>query len=499
MKQKILAAAAAAVALASVAVDAATPAEWRSKAIYQVLTDRFARTDGSTTATCDTSKGMYCGGTYQGIINHLDYIQNMGFSAIWISPITYNIPDTTKYGQAFHGYWQQNLYELNSNFGSGSDLKSLATALHDRGMYLMVDIVVNHNGWKGDASSVDYSDFYPFNKQSYYHSYCAITDYNNQDNVEDCWLGDSNVELVDLKTEDSTVASMYNTWITQLVSNYSIDGLRVDTAKHVDKNFFPDFNSAAGVFITGEVYDGDPSYTCPYQNYMDSVLNYPMYYPLLSAFESTSGSISDLVNQLNTMKSTCKDTTLLGSFSENHDLPRFASYTQDFSLAQNIIAYTILSDGIPIIYAGQEQHYDGGNDPYNREATWLSGYSTTSTLYKHVAKLNQIRNQAIYKDSTYLTYKNWVIYSDTTTIAMRKGYDGKQIITILSNKGADGASYTQAIGTTGWSAGTSVVEVLSCTTTSVDSSGNLQVPMASGLPRVYYPSAQLSGSGICGK
>jgi alpha-amylase len=71
----------------------------------------------------------------------------------------------------------------------------------------MVDIVVNHLGWNGSENSVVYSDFYPFNQVSYYHPYCAITNYDNQTNVEDCWLGDSNVELVDLKTEDPTVCT----------------------------------------------------------------------------------------------------------------------------------------------------------------------------------------------------------------------------------------------------------------------------------------------------
>lgn len=85
----------------------------------------------------------------------------------------------------------------------------------------MVDIVVNHNGWDGAENTIVYSDFNPFNDQKYYHSYCAVSDYSNQTNVEDCWLGDSNVELVDLKTEDPTVASMYQTWISQLISNYS--------------------------------------------------------------------------------------------------------------------------------------------------------------------------------------------------------------------------------------------------------------------------------------
>jgi alpha-amylase len=63
-------------------VQCLTPAQWRSQSIYQVLTDRFARTDGSTTASCDVNK--YCGGTWQGIIKKLDYIQQMGFTAVCI-------------------------------------------------------------------------------------------------------------------------------------------------------------------------------------------------------------------------------------------------------------------------------------------------------------------------------------------------------------------------------------------------------------------------------
>lgn len=101
------------------------------------------------------------------------------------------------------------------------DLQDFCSFTHFSLQYLMVDIVVNHHGWSGSENSVVYSDFYPFNQASYYHPYCAITNYDNQTNVEDCWLGDSNVELVDLKTEDPIVASMYQTWITQLVSNYS--------------------------------------------------------------------------------------------------------------------------------------------------------------------------------------------------------------------------------------------------------------------------------------
>ncbi|KAK8190444.1 glycoside hydrolase superfamily [Phyllosticta capitalensis] len=477
---------------------AATPAEWRSKIIYQVLTDRFARADNSTTAGCDASARQYCGGSYQGIINQLDYIQGMGFTAIWISPITYNLEGDTGVGEAYHGYWQQDLYRLNENFGTAEELKALSTALHDRDMYLMVDVVTNHNGWAGNYTTVDYSKFNPFNSQDDYHSYCEITNYDDQDNVEDCWLGDSNVELVDLKTESSTVSSGYNSWIKELVSNYSIDGLRIDTAKHVDKSFWPDFNTAAGVFCTGEVFDGDPAYTCPYQEVLDSVLNYPIYYPLTRTFTSSSGSISDLASEINTVKSTCKDSTLLGTFSENHDVTRFASLTSDLSQARNVMTFTLLHDGVPILYQGQEQHYAGTSDPDNRAAIWLSGYNTSSPLYRLAASVNQIRNHAMYVDADYLTYMNYPIYNDTNTLALRKGYDGMQVITVLSNLGAGGAAYTLNLGSTGWNNGTQVVEVLTCTTLTTASDGTVPVAMQSGLPRVLYPKDKLSESGICG-
>jgi alpha-amylase len=472
--------------LASV-ISAATPAQWRGKSIYQVLTDRFARADGSTTSTCNTGDRIYCGGTWQGIINHLDYIQGMGFTAIWISPITLNLPEDTAYGEAYHGYWQQNIDALNSNFGTADDLKALSSALHTRGMYLMVDVVVNHFGWNGSASTVDYSRFVPFNSSSYFHNYCTISqdDYNNRDaNVQLCWLGDSNVELPDVNTTQPAVRDAYNTWIADLVSTYSVDGLRIDTAKHVEQDFWSGFTSAAGIYAVGEVFDGDPAYVCGFQNDLDGLLNYPLWYPLVAAFSSTSGSISNLVNEVNTIKSDCKDSTLLGTFLENHDNPRFAGLTSDISLRKNAIAFTILADGIPIIYEGQEQGYTGGADPANREAIWLSGYSTTSALYTFIASVNQIRNQAIYKSADYLTYMAYPIYSDTSTIAMRKGFDGNQIIGVFNNQGVNGASYTLTLGNTGYAAGESVVEILTCNTVTTDSNGNIPVAMGGGLPRV---------------
>ena len=148
-------------------------------------------------------------------------------------------------------------------------------------------------------------------------------------------------------------------------------------------------------------------------------MNYPMYYNITSAFASTSGSIAALATGIETMKSTCKDVTLLGSFLENHDNPRFASLTSDMALAKNAIAFQMLADGIPIVYQGQEQHFDGSSTPTQREQLWKSGYDTSAVLYKHIARLNAIRHLAIKNDDGYLSYNAYPVWTDDNIIVMR--------------------------------------------------------------------------------
>lgn len=154
----------------------------------------------------------------------------------------------------------------------------------------------------------------------------------------------------------------------------------------------------------------------------------------------------------------------------------------------------MLTDGIPIIYQGQEQHYssEGGSSyPYNREALWLSGFDTNAELYTFIKSLNAIRKNAISDDDAYLTYQNDPVYTDETTIAMRKG----SMLTVLSTLGESGASATLSVSGTEFADGVQVTELLTCEILT-SSSGILNVPMAGGLPRIYYPSV---GTGsLCG-
>jgi hypothetical protein len=320
----------------------------------------------------------------------------------------------------------------------------------------------------------------------------------SQAQLTECWVGGSQVPLPDLKTSDQRVRDGYGAWIESLTSNYSIDGLRLDTVLQVEKGFWSSFRAAANdMYMVGEIFQQGVDFVCDYQNYLSGVFNYPVYFPLINAFKSTTGSMSDLASKIGQTKGSCKDISLLGSFSENHDNPRFPSQNEDIAAASNVITYTMIADGIPILYQGQEQHYDargstnGGNDPYNREALWFSGYNTDAQLYKLVANLNKARKNAIRNDPSFLTTPANVIYTDTTTIAVKKG----KLMTVLSNKGSQGDNYTQAIRSY-YQSGSSVTELLSCTTLTSDGNSVINVPMSGGMPRVYYPTADIGT--LCG-
>ena len=316
-----------------------------------------------------------------------------------------------------------------------------------------------------------------------------------QAQLTECWVGGSLVPLPDLKTSSPRVRDGYNTWIQSLTSNYSIDGLRIDTVLQVEKDFWSGFRAAVNdMYMVGEIFQQGVDFVCDYQNYLSGVFNYPVYFPLINAFKSTSGSMSDLAQKIDETKASCDDISLLGSFSENHDNARFPAEQHDISQASNVITFTMIADGIPILYQGQEQHYDargGANDPYNREALWFSGYNTDAELYKLVANLNKARKNAIRDDQSFLTTPANVVYTDSSTIATKKG----KLMTVLSNKGSQGDNYTQPIRSY-YQSGSSVTELLSCAKFTSDANSIINVPMSAGMPRVFYPTADLGN--LCG-
>ncbi|HSB21203.1 MAG TPA: alpha-amylase family glycosyl hydrolase [Anaeromyxobacteraceae bacterium] len=264
---------------------------WEDQVIYMVMTDRFA--DGDP-ANDDQGKGefdrasgdKYSGGDLKGIIDHLDYIQGLGATAVWITPPVANMWwDPLQQSGGYHGYWARDLKKVDEHLGTLATYQALSDALHRRGMYLIQDVVPNHMGnfftWSpqypaactpatADAAcatgpAVAGCDVTlgfvqntaavptsrpaqaPFDQDdatdpvqraaAIYHWTPAIADYGNACQEASYQISD----LDDLNTENPVVRAALRDAYGYWVKEVGVDAFRVDTAKFVPHDFWNDF------------------------------------------------------------------------------------------------------------------------------------------------------------------------------------------------------------------------------------------------------------------
>lgn len=151
------------------------------------------------------------------------------------------------------------------------------------------------------------------------------------------------------------------------------------------------------------------------------------------------------------------------------------------------------------VYQGQEQHYNGGVTPANREILWSSGYNTSAELYQVAKTLNKVRNTMIgltnTSDTTYIDSQAETLFANVNHLCQVKGPEGYQVVSCVVNQSSSGAKYQLSVG--GFSAGDAVVEVLSCTTSTADDTGNVTMYMDKGEPKAYILQSNLNATGLC--
>ncbi|HEY4181602.1 MAG TPA: alpha-amylase family glycosyl hydrolase [Kofleriaceae bacterium] len=120
--------------------------DWRDQVIYQIVIDRFSNGDPNNDINVEPSvPGKYHGGDWQGVIDKLDYLQDLGVTALWISPVVKNTEEDAGFA-SYHGYWTQDFLRPNAHFGDISKLRELVDKAHKKGMLVILDVVTNHMG-----------------------------------------------------------------------------------------------------------------------------------------------------------------------------------------------------------------------------------------------------------------------------------------------------------------------------------------------------------------
>jgi len=439
--------------------------EWKKRSIYQLITDRFAK-ESTPSSTC-LNLSNYCGGTFKGIVSKLDYIQGMGFDAIWISPVVENTPG------GYHGYWAQNLFKINPHFGTEQDFIDLINECHKRGIWVMLDVVANHMGNQDNDN--DFSSFVPFDSPDNYHSLCQITNWSDPDNVEFCRLSN----LPDLNQDNEFVRASLKDWVASMVSKYKLDGLRIDTVPEVKKQFWSEFSENAGVFSIGEVFNGDPAYVGPYQQAIPGLLNYPMYYTLHDVFGNNRNSLHDIITRLDQERGTFEDLSALGVFMDNHDNARFLHSQHDWTQLKNGLTFVLLGKHIPIVYYGTEQALAGASDPNNREALWPR-YDKEHNIYQHIAGVHAARRVA--GDDFHASDFSVALLEDRI-LAFTRG----PLLAVITNVGS-GHGISRAVKGLEYPAGTMLYNALDKEDSIlVQDDGSVEIKIVDGQPKVYLP------------
>lgn len=171
--------------------------------------------------------------------------------------------------------------------------------------------------------------------------------------------------------------------------------------------------------------------------------------------------------------------------------------------ARNLAAYLMTADGIPVVYYGFEQNFNGNVEPYmNRQAMWEEGYNKEASIYKLIATLNLFRRFVGRQYEQYLLALSEPIGVDANTIAWAKGGKGDpKVISVLSNKGADASDYSMELCDTnkhGYSAGDELFDIVACKSVTVDNSGCITAWISDGEPVVLFKKSDLQGSTLCG-
>ncbi|KAJ3284600.1 hypothetical protein HK104_009863 [Borealophlyctis nickersoniae] len=451
--------------------------EWKSKTIYQIITDRFAVPAGQALpAACDGEKRFgYCGGNLKGIKDKLAYVKSLGFDAIWISPTVENTEN------GYHGYWAKDIYKTNPKFGSSDDLKDLITAAHSQGMWVMADVVANHMGPIANNNVGLFPA--PFNKPEYYHQSWRPINYNDQrsveyDNIQDPKTG---LLLPDLNTENTFVQTELNNWVKWLVSEYKFDGIRIDTIKHVPASFWPNFSKASGVFSLGEAYTGSPDEMARYKDGVDSLLNFPFYYLCRDVFQQRQ-SLWKIESYLSTMRQKFGQAKFsqLGVFVDNHDVPRFLNGQGDKTLLRNALALAMFTDGMPYVYYGTEQEYAGGADPENREPLWYVPYNANGTsTARALSAWNRARKTA---GSGLIDAVHSPVWTEDNFHAFYRG----PVIVAVTNAGSGSGPITKNnIPNLPYPTGTTFVNAVDSNDRITVNDGKATITLTGGEPKVY--------------
>ena len=415
--------------------------QWAAnKVVYQIFPSRFAATqpvDKELWYKAPITPMDDLHGNLRGIIEHLDYIKDLGIDVVYLTPIFKS--------NSCHKYDTIDYYQVDPSFGTTEDLKELVQKSHERGMKVVLDAVYNHTGReffafqdileKGEKSK--YLDWYFIDELPPRGEWGEIPNFK-------CFGYYGGMPKLNLKNPEveKYITDVACYWIKEC----DIDGWRLDVGDEISHFFWKNFRKAIkavkkDMLIIGEIWhyagaflEGDE---------WDTVMNYPFYLNLIDLLADEKINVSQFVQNLGYLKGRLnkKCYPLMWNLIDSHDTARFLHLCHDNKKKQHLAAaFQLLMPGMPMVYYGDEYAMPGANDPDCRRGMYWDEEYQDKEMYNWYKKLMQVRktHACIVEGEMIETIAN----DDEDTIVMIRK-NGEETIAMLFNCGNSAKEFNE--------------------------------------------------------
>ncbi len=419
-------------------IDACHVPDWVAETVwYQIFPERFANGNPEISpkgalawdSSIKPKTSDFFGGDLQGIIDHLDYLQDLGITGLYLCPI-FESPSNHKYNTTDY-------FEIDRHFGDKETFRQLVTEAHQRGMKIMLDAVFNHIG----DQSPQWQDVLKNGENSVYKDWFHVQEFpvtkdkltNPRKFPYHTFAFES--YMPKLNTANPQVRDYLLSVATYWIEEFDIDAWRLDVANEVDHQFWRDFRKAIlakkpDLYILGEVWHTSQ----PWLNgdEFHAVMNYPLSDSIKDYFLRGVKKSHQFIDEINSQSMYYRQqiSEVMFNLLDSHDTERIlATAKGNVQLVKSALACLFLQRGTPCFYYGTELELDGGPDPDCRRVMPWERVSDSNDMLHFMKKLIQLR-KSVSDIIQHGTYNLKEIKPDVLSLTW--DYDGQKVQAIFN-------------------------------------------------------------------
>ena len=387
---------------------------WKDEIAYSIMIDRFFDGNPKNNGDADVlNPSAFNGGDFEGVTDKLNYLKDMGYTAIILSPIVANEAN------GYHGDWVKDFYKIEEHYGTKKEFKKLVDEAHSREMKVILDFQVNNVGsnhsWLKDPD-----------KKDWFHDKKDISKDSGQQNMESGWVNGLPDLNQDNKETREYLLDVAKWWIAET----NIDGYRLNQVQHVPKDFWKEFvetvkSEKSNFYTIGDV-QGDADLIASYEETgFDAFMDYPQNAELRKAFAAPD---QDLAPVFDAAENTSGAQAL---FMDTQNMPRFTKDAADQNENPGArwkmaLSYVYTAPGVPIVMYGSEIALNGDKAPTNHQ---LMNFKTEQELVEYITKLSDLRE--MYPALSKGDMK--VLYQKGGTAVFKRVYGDETMVVVMNN------------------------------------------------------------------